>query len=477
MRRPGAPCSACDRFARAAVLVVLPLAPLAMGAVYEDVFVPLLVVVGAAGLASLWAAHAAREPLNLPGGAALIALVSLVVFQTIPLPASVLAVLSPGSLAHYQRLSLVPVHWRPISVNPADTARGLAFLIGMTLLYVAVTRQARDRAWPRRVLLVVVATSFVMTLAALVQAASPHPHKIYGLYQPRWDWAVFGPYVNHNHFAGYLALATPLAFGWLLEAHGDLRRAWDRRGRRWLALGDPAGAAVLRRGGVVLTLMVGLLASGSRGGLIACVAALAIVPMLRGRPRVLAGLVVLALGALLFVDVGPLMSRFTADAVRGARFPIWRDAIRLFPDFPWLGVGFNAFSTAYPHYQTIWIMDWLGETHNDYLQILLDLGLVGAGIASALLAILARAVWRAARGHAMAAGLAGGLLGMAIHNIAEFNWQIPANAATFVVLAGLAVSLQRARLDPSPSPPLESPIGPPAGAVSTHSLRRRGDRA
>ncbi len=35
-------------------------------------------------------------------------------------------------------------------------------------------------------------------------------------------------------------------------------------------------------------------------------------------------------------------------------------------------------------------------------------------------------------------GLFGGLLALAVHALVDFNWQIPANAATYVALAALA---------------------------------------
>jgi hypothetical protein len=41
----------------------------------------------------------------------------------------------------------------------------------------------------------------------------------------------------------------------------------------------------------------------------------------------------------------------------------------------------------------------------------------------------------------------GSLLASAATNLVDFNWQIPANAATFAVLAGLAL---RGALDPRP---------------------------
>jgi len=36
-------------------------------------------------------------------------------------------------------------------------------------------------------------------------------------------------------------------------------------------------------------------------------------------------------------------------------------------------------------------------------------------------------------------GLFGSVLALVLHNVVEFNWQIPANAATFVALAALVL--------------------------------------
>jgi hypothetical protein len=94
----------------------------------------------------------------------------------------------------------------------------------------------------------------------------------------------------------------------------------------------------------------------------------------------------------------------------------------MLPDFPAFGAGFNAFGTAYRPYQTFWPYLFVGEAHNEYLQLLLDTGLAGAAVG--------------------------------VHNLVEFNWQIPANAATFAAVAGLAVSGSgpQSLSDPVPAP-------------------------
>jgi O-antigen ligase len=282
-----------------------------------------------------------------------------------------------------------------------------------------------------------------MTLAALLQAASPQPTKIYGLWKPTWDWGVFGPYVSRNHFAGYMAMAIPLAVGFAVEALLDLRLDWARRGkRRWVALGDPAGNAAVRRSAVSVVLLVGLLASQSRGGLLGLGAALLAVPLaFHGRRRAAAALAFLVLiaVALYWVDVGPIRRGFETRGVRASRFDLWRDGLRMFPHFPVLGSGLDTFGTAYEPYQTLSKYHWVGEVHNEYLQALLDLGLVGAALVAGLVVILLRSAFRAGATSPLDAGILGALLACCAHNLVDFNWQIPANAATFAALAGLAV--------------------------------------
>jgi O-antigen ligase len=142
----------------------------------------------------------------------------------------------------------------------------------------------------------------------------------------------------------------------------------------------------------------------------------------------------------LWLEPAGLTRSFESRGFGLGRARIWADAVRLVPDFPLLGVGFNAFGTAYPRYQTIWKSNWIGEAHNEYLQVLIDLGLLGAVLASALLLLLLRAALHVARrGQALDAGLLGSVLAACLHNLVEFNWQIPANAVCFAVLAGVTM--------------------------------------
>jgi len=365
---------------------------------------------------------------------------ALVLVQLLPLPAPLLRVVSPGSYAFYDRLQLVPPlrGWHAISVSPPDTLRGLAFLAGFSLLYLAVFRELGELPWRRRLLWTVAGTGLAMTLVAFAQAASPEPTRIYGVWKPRWDFGVFGPYVNRNHFAAYLVMATLVALGLALDALARLRERWQRRRRGYLALGESAGMAFVRAGALVMVLVAGLFAAGSRGAIGAFAAAALALPFFaRHRGRTAAAVGALAAFGVSWIGVSGFVSAWHRG-VRGSRLDLWADMLPMLKHSPLFGIGWNAFPTAYGYYQTVWRTDWVGAAHNEYLQVLLDTGLLGAVVFGALFVIAFRHASLGARQGPVELGLFGALLGLALDNLVDFNWQIPANAATFVALAGLA---------------------------------------
>ncbi len=148
---------------------------------------------------------------------------------------------------------------------------------------------------------------------------------------------------------------------------------------------------------------------------------------------------------------------FTALATRGiqhSRIDLWTDMLPMVPRFPLFGTGLDAFSTAYMPYQTVAKVgpDWIGEAHNEYLQVLLDLGVVGAILVAALLVIVFRGALRRAGDSTVDLGLLGALAAVAVHNLVDFGWQIPANAATWVALAALACRERRTSEPPHDRP-------------------------
>jgi cobalamin synthase len=117
------------------------------------------------------------------------------------------------------------------------------------------------------------------------------------LIQPRWAWAVFGPYVNRNHYAGHVALALPLAFAAAFAALERLRAEIRRTQRGWLLLAEREGSLLIWHLVLAGFLVAGLVASRSRGGAAAFLAAAALLLVTRRQHGLLTlgvGLVTLA---------------------------------------------------------------------------------------------------------------------------------------------------------------------------------------
>ena len=122
------------------------------------------------------------------------------------------------------------------------------------------------------------------------------------------------------------------------------------------------------------------------------------------------------------------------------------DALRASRDHPLLGVGLGNVETAYPHYQSYPCGTWVDHAYNDYVEAGAETGLVGAlPIVSAIVLFLCLAFrdWKNPfRSHAgwVRLGAAIGCCGLLVHGLADFNLHIPANAAWFAVLAGIAAT-------------------------------------
>jgi O-antigen ligase len=98
--------------------------------------------------------------------------------------------------------------------------------------------------------------------------------------------------------------------------------------------------------------------------------------------------------------------------------------------------------------------------HNEYLQVLAELGFVGLALLAVVLASLARAVWRGrlhAPSTAVWAGAAAGLAALAVHSALDFLWHLPAIPLAGAVLAGLVLptALDQEGGTPPPDRPSE----------------------
>ena len=127
-----------------------------------------------------------------------------------------------------------------------------------------------------------------------------------------------------------------------------------------------------------------------------------------------------------------------------ARTEAARTALALVQDFPIVGSGGGSFYNLFLSYRTAqYGYSYVDHTHNDYVEIASDYGLVGLSILGVLVALT---LWKvlqvlAKRKSVLPRGLAFGvamaIVALLAHSTVDFNLQIPANALTMVVSLAL----------------------------------------
>lgn len=111
---------------------------------------------------------------------------------------------------------------------------------------------------------------------------------------------------------------------------------------------------------------------------------------------------------------------------------------------PVAGNGFGAFEAYYPLYETTVMRGTVNAAHNDYLETLADLGVIGGTaliLAPAYLVFLAlQGAFKRRKGRIYGAVAVGAAALVAVHAFFEFSLQIPAVGMLFYTLLGVGVA-------------------------------------
>ncbi|MCK5643627.1 MAG: O-antigen ligase family protein, partial [Gammaproteobacteria bacterium] len=148
----------------------------------------------------------------------------------------------------------------------------------------------------------------------------------------------------------------------------------------------------------------------------------------------------------LYIGIDSVIERFNMDnLLREARPVFWKQTVDIVGDFPLFGTGLGTFAFVYPVYEEVPSSGFLSHAHNDYLEYLSELGIIGFAILlGGILYLLVNSIlrWRE-RHHPQVKGIAlGGIISiivMLLHSISDFNLHIPANMLLFSVVLSLTV--------------------------------------
>ena len=289
-----------------------------------------------------------------------------------------------------------------------------------------------------------VSLGFIVSLFGIVQYFTFNG-KLYWFVVLHQNGGAFGPFVYHNHFAGFVELVAP--FGLALIFSGRVPK--DQLPALSLFTIVPIAALVL---------------SASRGGITSFLLEVALLALLlgarteRGMRLLKAACLLVVTGGLLgWLGISATVQRFEqlfgSDGPANGRLSLSRDAWQIFVHHPWIGTGLETFETAYPRYASFYDGLRLDHAHNDYFELLANTGLIGGAFGLAFVALLFWFGYVNVRSHnsegrAFYASSLAACAGILLHSFVDFNLHLPSNALLFLIYAGLATS---SRLVPQPN--------------------------
>lgn len=391
-------------------------------------------------------------------------LVLIVLVQLIPLPPEVLHAVSPEMYRLYADAGAVEQgNWLTISIHPFITRDELYKLLAYVAVFIVVLHHVRTKEQVERIAYTIIAMGVFLVVFAVIQ-------KLFWNGRLYWVYPVgpglvsnlnyiWGPYINRNHFAGYLELAAPLGMGMLLYNRLRMSQKEDRSGSiknmiRFLSSHRLSRTALLATG--VLIMAAGIILCVSRGGILGIsVASLFFYVLARSR-RVLRKYV--SLFPLIFVIITLTVVAVAWERIEGrfselgdhdklARPAVWADAVGIVRDFPVFGTGFGTFNDIFPRYKTRYSGIRFEHAENDYLEIATDLGLSGFALSLAAMVVFFMSVmkaWRKRKNTFVLCIGAGGLascMAIALHSITDFNLRVPANAMLLSIIAALTCAV------------------------------------
>lgn len=421
---------------------------------------------------------ATREARRLRAAGPALALVGLALMalaQSLPWPAPLVSVVSPEHARLHREAAVVleaatgePAAggWWPLSVAPDVSRRAAAGFLALAAAFAAaaLVLGRLGRRWLAAALAAGALFQIVYGARRFLVGATT----IWGEQVRGGGGRLRGTFVNPNHLATFLLIVLPVLFAWGWWALRRARRTPSLE-QRLLLVAPPVllWAAVC----------AGLAFTGSRAGLAAGVVATVATAVVgagrrRAAPMAAAALVVAA-GAVAATGLERLWGRMADahgfDVAWSARGAAYRAAADLWLRFPWTGTGAGTFREAFPLVQPAAIADdrWR-HAHNDPLELLATLGVIGALVLAGGLWVLLRRLRRGfldgRRSEDRAAALAGfGVLcGLAVQELFDFGLTLPGNAFVAVVVLGAAAAVSVGpRAAPGPAPP-----GPPPPATA-----------
>jgi putative inorganic carbon (hco3(-)) transporter len=377
--------------------------------------------------------------------------------QILPLPASLIELISPNRLK--EQLTS-PNAWYYLSTDVGQSQVSFIKSLGYFCVFLSCLMLINNEKHLRRLLLVMLLSGTFQAIYGVLEVLSGNG------FSPVFDFVISesatGSFVYKNFFANFLMLCLSAGVGLMVT---DIEINKSRKPQDWrIALINTLLSSKTVNRICLVVMVIALVMSRSRMGNVAFFSALIAVGVFvllldRKKSKGLGILLV----SMLIIDLFIVSHWFGLEKVQQRlaetsfsqenRDEVVIDSLPIVKDYPIIGAGAGSFYGVFPGYKNSNIYAFYDHAHNDYLEILIEYGILGFVVLGLLvlssfvkaMSALKKNASPMTKGTAFACLMA--YLGMLIHITVDFPLQAPANAVYFIIFIALAFISKNIRVN------------------------------
>jgi len=373
-----------------------------------------------------------------------------ILLQIIPLPPAWVASISPVAFGHHSLVDATDL--MTLSLDSHATTVGWFKSLAYVLIFILSLLLIHSRRRLRQLAYVIIYSGLFQAVYGSLMTLSGLGYGFF-IQNPSALNVTTGTFINRNHLAGYLVMALSVGIGMMI-ASLDTENGYTgkQRFRKYLRL---MLSAKLRLRLYLAIMVIALVLSHSRMGNTSFFVSLIVaggLGLILSKHATRATVVLLI--SLIAIDVFIVGTWFGLEKVtvrieettlvKETRDEVDIYAYQQWQDFKWTGSGLGSFYSVFPKYSKEDVRGFYDHTHNDYLEFATDTGVIGAGLLGLVIvmSIYAALVAQYRRRDPLMRGISFAAImsisAMLIHATVDFNLQIPANAATFMLILSMA---------------------------------------
>jgi len=399
----------------------------------------------------------------------LVALLILITIQLIPLPSFLIRILSPKTLVYknlpgnaylegfakmYEKshsenlLNSIKNVQNSISLYPFASFYKLLFLLSLGLIFLAIIFALQNKKEIRLLLKVIIFSGLLQSCIYFLSYLRGYPifNTMYGYEMKQ----IMGTFINRDHYSAYLNMILPILAGWIFYYYNSFCKSNNFYKFKLLRFIQYENGIPCYMAMIFVLIGVGQAFSLSRAGISSAFIAFASLVYLlsnkKGKMQISTIVIMLALslcGLVYWIGYYPIVYRFKLIPLEwqseAGRWAVWKDSFNIIKDFPLFGIGLANFNYLFFHYKSFYSERRFSYTHNDFLQVLVELGIVGFLLLVIAIYYFYKQVlyypWeKGSRTKAIAFGIISSTFAILLHSFFDFPMQIPANSLLFTIL-------------------------------------------